>query len=205
VYNLIVAPLTAGGLNGQNGGATATGIAYKTTANADLPSATVQNEVYGGPTTDLFKASAAHPAFSTFINGATGPNAGAFDLATGGVGGGTGIGGFNDWYLPAKNELEILYFNLKPDTNANNTSSGINPNAVPARASNYGATPTQTSNALFQSGGAQAFSTANDYWSSSEYSSSTPTAWSQFFFNGNQTFNLKTGSFYARAVRRVAA
>ena len=47
------------------------------------------------------------------------------------------IGGFTDWYMPATNELEICYYNLKPTTDSNNTSSGINANAVPARASNY--------------------------------------------------------------------
>jgi hypothetical protein len=47
------------------------------------------------------------------------------------------IGGFSDWYMPAKNELEVCYYTLKPTTAANDTSAGINPNAVPARASNY--------------------------------------------------------------------
>jgi hypothetical protein len=201
IYNLIVAPVSAGALSGTN----TSGIQYKTAASADAPSATVQNEVYGGPTTDLFKASAAHPVFSTFINGATGPNAGAFNLATGGAGGGTGIGGFNDWYLPAKNELEILYYNLKPDTTANNTASGINPNAVPARASNYTAgSPAQTTSALF-AGGAQAFSTAANYWSSTEPSSSTSDAWRQNFANGFQFPINKLNGYYARAVRRIAA
>jgi hypothetical protein len=27
------------------------------------------------------------------------------------------IGGFSDWYMPAKNELEVCYFNLKPTNN----------------------------------------------------------------------------------------
>jgi hypothetical protein len=206
IYNLIVAPLTSGALNGQYGGASPTIIQYKTSGSADLPSATVQNEVYGGPTTDLFKASAAHPAFSTFINGASGPNAGAFNLATGGAGGGTGIGGFNDWYLPAKNELEILYRNLKPTTASNTTSWGSNPNAVPSATSNYTTTnPAQTTSALFQFGGAEAFSTANGYWSSTEDSSNALNAWIQVFLNGGQATNDKVNDRYARAIRRVAA
>ena len=127
--------------------------------------------------------------------------------ATGGAGGGTGIGGFNDWYLPATNELEILYFNLKTNTTANNTLSGINPNAVPARASNYpsGGPPVQTTNALF-AGGAQAFSTASFYWSSSESSSNTGSAWRQIFGNGGQyTVNKDDANYYARAIRRISA
>jgi hypothetical protein len=80
------------------------------------------------------------------------------------------IGGFSDWYMPAKNELEVCYFNLKPTTTSNNTSSGINPNAVPARASNYtSGNPAQTSAAAFQTGGAEPF-VAVYYWSSTEFS-----------------------------------
>jgi hypothetical protein len=202
-YNLIVAPVSAGALSGTN----TSGIRYKTTQSADSPTATVQNRVYGGPTTDLFKASAAHPVFSTFINGATGPNAGAFNLTTGGAGGGTGIGGFNDWYLPAENELEILYYNLKPNSTANFTGgTSSNPNAVPARASNYTAgTPARTTITLFQTGGAQAFSTAQYYWSSTEASSNAIQALQVSFSIGQQFPNSKDSTFgYTRAIRRVA-
>ena len=41
------------------------------------------------------------------------------------------IGGYSDWYLPAINELEPLYYFLKPTTDANNTSLGANTNATP--------------------------------------------------------------------------
>lgn len=111
------------------------------------------------------------------------------------------LGGFNDWYMPAKNELEVCYFNLKPTTTSNNTSSGINPNAVPARASNYtSGNPAQTSVAAFQSGGAEAF--GDFYWSSTELSAISASL--QAFDNGNQlTFN-KASTFRVRAVRRVA-
>jgi hypothetical protein len=90
------------------------------------------------------------------------------------------IGGFSDWYMPAKNELEVCYFNLKPTTQTNNTSSGINPNAVPARASNYtSGNPAQTSAANFiTSTGAQAF-TGTSYFSSTEFSATS--AWGQNF------------------------
>ena len=35
------------------------------------------------------------------------------------------IGGFSDWYMPARNELEICYYNLKPTTQNNNTGGGV--------------------------------------------------------------------------------
>lgn len=112
------------------------------------------------------------------------------------------IGGFSDWYMPAKNELEVCYFNLKPTTTSNDTSSGINPNAVPARASNYTAgNPAQTSAAAFQSGGAEAF-TAVDYWASTEVSAAA--AVKPGFSNGNQNnYSIKSGADRVRAVRRV--
>jgi hypothetical protein len=112
------------------------------------------------------------------------------------------IGGFSDWYMPAKNELEVCYYNLKPNTTSNNTSSGINANAVPSRGSNYTAgTPGQTSAAAFQTGGAQAFA-ADGYWSSTEYSATA--AWRQSFDGGLQVYSGKSNSPYVRAVRRVA-
>lgn len=111
-------------------------------------------------------------------------------------------GGFDDWYMPAKNELEVCYFNLKPTTQNNQTGSGINPNAVPARASNYTTgTPAQTSAAAFQSGGSEAF-TASIYWCSTE---SPPVAGlAQIFDIGAQVNYPKTYSLSVRAVRRVA-
>ena len=115
------------------------------------------------------------------------------------------IGGFSDWYMPAKNELEVCYYNLKPTTTNNNTSSGTNPNAVPARASNYTAgTPAQTSAAAFQTGGAEPFN-AVTYWCSTEKTAST--AHLQSFSTGYQTDAYgyaKDDARKIRAVRRVA-
>lgn len=69
------------------------------------------------------------------------------------------IGGYTDWYLPARFELEIAYYNLKYSTSSNNTSLGANPYSVPRRNSNYSASvPGITSVLAFRSGGAQAWS-----------------------------------------------
>jgi len=113
------------------------------------------------------------------------------------------IGGFSDWYLPAKNELEVCYYNLKPTTTSNETTySGINANAVPARASNYtSGDPAQTTSTNFKDTGAEDFAVVN-YWSSSEYSASR--AWAQYFGNGSQEYNSKNNSYRVRAIRRVA-
>jgi hypothetical protein len=115
---------------------------------------------------------------------------------------GLSIGGFTDWYMPAKNELEVCYYNLKPTTASNSTSSGTNTNAVPSRGSNYtSGTPAQTSAADFKDTGAEDFA-AGVYWSSTEASATH--AWRQVFSNGRQDDGYKTNSYRVRAVRRVA-
>ena len=115
------------------------------------------------------------------------------------------IGGYSDWYMPAKNELDVCYFNLKPTTTSNDTSFGINANAVPARASNYTAgTPAQTSATDFKSTGSEDFANAR-YWSSTEFSATK--VWVQNFATGSQLNYLKTYSYNSlrvRAIRRVA-
>lgn len=115
---------------------------------------------------------------------------------------GLSIGGYSDWYMPAQNELEVCYYNLKPTTVNNNTSSGTNTNAVPSRGSNYTtSTPAQTTATDFKDGNSQAFATAS-YWSSTEYSAGD--AWTQSFSNGAQSAGNKTVVRNVRAVRRVA-
>jgi hypothetical protein len=112
-------------------------------------------------------------------------------------------GGQTDWYMPAKNELEVCYFNLKPTTSSNNTSSGINSNAIPARASNYTAgNPAQTlASAFITATGTEAFAIAS-YWSSTVFSSVY--AKSQSLSNGGQYNSIKYSPYNVRAVRRVA-
>jgi hypothetical protein len=113
------------------------------------------------------------------------------------------INGYGDWYMPAKNELEVIYYNLKPTTTLNDINSGSNLNAIPSRASNYTTgTPSQIAVTLFQSGGSEA-SDASVYWSSTEASSTT--GWSQDFDNGQQrTDAQKLSTLAVRAVRRVS-
>ena len=140
------------------------------------------SSVIDGPTNSSNMNNATHPA-AQFCEGLT-------------------IGGFSDWYMPARNELEVCYYNLKATTQSNDTSVGINPNAVPARASNYTTgNPAQTLATVFQTGGAETFGT-DTYWSSTE--SSATVAWNKFFTSGYQDSSPKANSFHVRAVRRVA-
>jgi len=117
------------------------------------------------------------------------------------------VGGKSDWYMPAKNELEICYYNLKPGIASNNTSSGINPNAVPARASNYTTSnPTRTSATDFQQGVGTEYFAFFFYWTSTEYPYApiNTSGRGQYFTSGLQTYTFKSSSYRVRAVRRVA-
>ena len=142
------------------------------------------SSVIDGPTNSSNMNDASHPA-AQFCEGLT-------------------IGGFSDWYMPAQNELEVCYYNLKPTTTSNNTNKGINPNAVPARASNYtSGNPAQTSATDFKDTGAEDFST-NIYWSSTQSPTYASDARALTFYNGTQDGYAKTQSRRVRAIRRVA-
>lgn len=111
------------------------------------------------------------------------------------------LNGYGDWYMPAKNELEVLYYNLKPGTQLNDINSGTNLNAIASRASNYTTTvPGQTIPTNFRTGGAEAFE-LEFYWASTEFSSTA--GWIQSFDTGQQSNVQKLASPYVRAIRRV--
>ena len=112
------------------------------------------------------------------------------------------IGGYSDWYLPARLELDIAYQNLKPSTTSNDTGSGINQYSVPERTTTRTAgAPAQTSIAAFQTGGAEAF-VAADHWSSTEANSAA--SWELLFSNGSQFGPFKNTNAYVRAFRKFA-
>ena len=117
------------------------------------------------------------------------------------------IGGFSDWYLPAKNEMQVCNYNLKPSTNDSIVNAGINPNSVPARTSAYSpGDPGQTSAAIFQTGGSEAYVPLP--YPNGFYWSSTQSAFDRAFcftinYGGYYGFQ-KTGTYSLRAIRRVA-
>jgi hypothetical protein len=85
------------------------------------------------------------------------------------------LNGYSDWFLPSKDELNMMYHELA-DTDNNYTNSGVGDAGNPGGfASSY-------------------------YWSSSQYSGSG-LAWNQYFDGGSQFGNVKYGTFRVRAVR----
>ena len=138
------------------------------------------------------------------------------------------IGGKTDWYLPARDELELAWRNLKPTADANYTTAnrgttaspdyknlgsygdtanthGLNNNSSPAGAAYSSGTPAQVAAGKnFRTGESEAFAYGSYYyWSASEYS--TTQSWYQRWHSGEpggQNGNGKTDAGYVRAVRR---
>ena len=138
------------------------------------------------------------------------------------------INGFADWYIPARDELELCWRNLKPTTNNNyatanrptgasfnyaqngsygdmSPNQGVNNNSSPTGAAYTTSVPGQTAATAFRTGGAQAYEFGSTfYWSSSDYDASN--AWCQRWDSsnpGNQIYSGKTNSsIRVRAVRR---
>ena len=109
------------------------------------------------------------------------------------------INGHADWYLPARDELELVYRNLKPTDNRNFRLSGDNPSSVPVGYAYSAAEPAQTMATEFQEDGEQALQ-PTWYWSSTQYSAYF--AWRQVFEDGDQLYDREDDALRARAVRR---
>ncbi len=177
-HALIVAPRATGATG--TGYAVTTTLAWKT-ANTTTSGTTSDFDGAANTAAMVTAGIANHPAAEFCVN--------------------LSIGGFTDWYLPARYELDIAYFNLKPGTQANNSSWGTNVYAVPQRNSNWTVSyPGQTGLALFN-GASEAF-IAGDHRASTEASSSF--AWFLNYESGNQTNAGKTLASRVRAFRRIA-
>lgn len=133
--------------------------------------------------------------------------------------------GGSHWYLPALDEAELLYRNLKPLTTANYVGAmyyvtggypystvttdqvGYNPSSSPQGAAYTTSNPAQTSLALFQSGGAQALYSGSgsvQMWTSTE--GTTARAWFVYVggaTNGRTLVNDKIGQLRVCPVRRI--
>ena len=137
------------------------------------------------------------------------------------------IAGKTDWYLPARDELELCWRNLKPTADANYVTAnrgdstidyknlgslddtvithGSNNNTSPIGGAYIAGTPAQVAAGKnFRTSESEAFAYGSFlYWSASEYSATG--AWNQYWHSsvpGYQNHNNKTNAYYVRAVRR---
>jgi hypothetical protein len=178
-HALIVAPVATGATGGPY--PTTTALQWKTTGS--LTSGTSSSFDGAANTAAMVTAGIAnHPAAEFCVN--------------------LTIGGYTDWYLPARYELDIAYENLKPTTTNNSTAWGINDYSVPKRTVNRTTTvPTRTSVTAFQSGGAEAF-VDGVHWTSQE--SSTLDSFMFSFASGLHSTDGKTSARRLRAFRKIA-
>jgi hypothetical protein len=141
---------------------------------------------------------------------------------------GLNINGYDDWYIPARDELELCWRNLKPTTDDNyvkenrsimqkfnyrvngaygdfSDKHGMNNNSFPIGDAYTKRFPSQVENPLFKTRGMEAF----DYGSSRYFSSSEHHigfAWAQFWGvsgAGSQGILYKDGINWLRVVRRT--
>ena len=120
------------------------------------------------------------------------------------------------WYLPAMDEMELIYRNLKCSAEGNYVNAnrstwaggmGENRSSVPVGVANTSGLPAQTAVTAFRSGGAQALGVSGVsryYWTSTD--STTNAAMSQCCSGaspGNQSSSQKDGVFAVRPVRRL--
>lgn len=144
---------------------------------------------------------------------------------------GLNIGGYTDWYVPSRDEFEVMWGNLKPGGGVNNlaarpaavrnyqnlgayadltTANGANRNSDPNRAAYTSGVPAITALTPWISGGSEAFqfgvSAGAGYFTSTEHSDSSVVFVEANSANvGQQTIANKAtagSSTYARAIRR---
>jgi len=125
------------------------------------------------------------------------------------------INGYDDWYLPASQEWDILWRSFKPEATASGTylgtAYGANPYAVPAGANYSDSNPALTSVLAFRASGAETLryfdeNVSDDsfsHWTSTQAASGT--AYMRMTYLGDQYAEAKTmaSATVVRAIRRV--
>lgn len=182
IYNIVISPKSSG---------EDTNTQYKVD-NTATPNANSRTDGPTNTASQMADGAADHPA-GNFCNNLS-------------------IGGYSDWYMPAIDELEVIFYNLKPMVRSNNSGGGPNLNAVPPRSGNYTnspADPDQTPVTAFQTGGSEAIN--DDVHLSSSDGAPTGTDFARhirtnFFGYGYQGGGAKSNTgLTVRAIRRVPA
>ncbi|MQA39007.1 Lcl domain-containing protein [Rugamonas aquatica] len=164
------------------------------TAGAEGELRGIWNRDYSGPAAPVSRCDGASNTL-TMVAAGSALAAQAMDLT---------IGGHKDWYIPSRDELELMYRNLKPTTQRNAVTSGdgANSSSLPVGRLYTEDCPAQTIAANFRTGGVDALAAAW-YWSSTQHASSPSYAWGQGFYVGVQGYDHKSYGGRVRVVRRL--
>lgn len=119
------------------------------------------------------------------------------------------IGGFTDWFLPATEQLELCYRNLKPRTNSNDTAtvSGVNNSSDPQGTTYTASDPAQTPSDAFRYvlatnvHGPEEFDITAAYWTSTNASAAS--SYTKEFLAGARADTTKVSSLLVRACRMI--
>ena len=119
------------------------------------------------------------------------------------------IGGFADWFLPATEQLELCYRNLKPRTNSNDTAtlSGVNNSSDPQGTTYTASDPAQTPADAFRYvvatnvHGAEEFYITTAYWTSTNASAAS--SYTKEFLAGARADATKVSNLLVRACRMI--
>ncbi|EJN32778.1 hypothetical protein PMI35_00964 [Pseudomonas sp. GM78] len=119
------------------------------------------------------------------------------------------IGGFADWFLPATEQLELCYRNLKPRTNSNDAAaaSGFNGNSDPQGITYTASDPAQTPSDAFRYvvatnvHGPEEFDVTAAYWTSTNASAAS--TYTKEFLTGARADATKVSSLLVRACRMI--
>jgi hypothetical protein len=125
------------------------------------------------------------------------------------------IGGYDDWYLPATQEWDVLYRSFKPEATIAGTYSGAgygaNPYAVPAGGNYTDSNPALTTALAFRANGAETLRHFDEnygddpffHWTSTQVANGT--AYQRMTYLGDQFAQSKTiaSATQVRAIRRI--
>ena len=119
------------------------------------------------------------------------------------------ISGFTDWFLPATEQLELCYRNLKPRTTSNDTTpiSGVNGSSDPRGTTYTASDPAQTPSDAFRYvlatnvHGPEEFDITAAYWTSTNASAAS--SYTKEFLAGARADTTKVSSLLVRACRMI--
>ena len=114
------------------------------------------------------------------------------------------IGGVDGWCIGARDQTEVLYRVFKPGVyTCDQWRSGDNPSSIPPGYPYAKKDMVQTAVKAFRKGGAEALE-EEAYWTSTQYGPGSDCAWYLRFYDGYQSYLLKSAELRVRVLRMIS-